>query len=331
MQQIIDAYSDAVLDEAAKRFGIDKAKLKRLHSFENFIYEFERDGAELILRLTHSSDMSADFMQGETEWVSHLASNGVSVACPVPSPSGNLVEVIDASGSGLSYFSSTVSPKVKGVHLLKPQDYTDEVITNWGRVLGRMHALAKDYEPSSERIRRPHWDEGEEERARKYLPRSQPRVMQRWHELVEHARTLDTGKDSYGLVHDDLYSMNFLVNDREITVIDFGDSRYDWFANDLAIPIFYVVREHWFVQPDNDFVRRFMRCILEGYLSENTLESRWLSEIGFFHKLRELLLYITLYAEGMKDLDPWSERFMQGRRESIEQSTPIIEADFSHL
>ncbi|MBD3285462.1 phosphotransferase, partial [candidate division WOR-3 bacterium] len=208
---------------------------------------------------------------------------------------------------------------------------TPEIVREWGQVLGRIHTLSGTFEPSSESRRRQHWFEDDDFNAEKYLPPDQTLVIERCRKMIERAHSLKTDAESFGLIHGDLHAYNFLVTDDGITVLDFEGSRYDWFVNDLAIPVFYAVRDPAINRNDNEFVNWFMRNLVEGYSRENTLDKDWFAEIGFFHKLREVMLYILLHAEGLEDLDPWSEAFMKGRRESIEQQIPIIEADFTRL
>jgi hypothetical protein len=52
-QQIIDRYSDAILQEAMRRHGIASDRLRPLDAFENFIYEFQRGPHAHILHIGH--------------------------------------------------------------------------------------------------------------------------------------------------------------------------------------------------------------------------------------------------------------------------------------
>jgi len=325
----INAFSDEVINQAIERFAVDGERIKKLHSFEHFMYEFEKDSKPLILRITHESHCTADHIKGEVEWIRHLASGGVRLPEPRPSRAGEVVEVLDSHDG--SCFSAVVFPKITGQHLACPSDYTSEIVRQWGQILGRIHTLSGTFEPSSESRRRQHWFEDDDFNAEKYLPPDQTLVIERCHEMIERAHTLETDTESYGLIHGDMHAYNFLVTDSGITVLDFEGSRYDWFVNDLAIPVFYAVRDPALKRSDDKFACWFMRNLVRGYSRENTLDKEWFAEIPFFHKLREVMLYILLHAEGLDDLDPWSQAYMKGRRESIEQATPVIDIDFAGL
>lgn len=155
-QHIIARYNDTILQEAIRRYGIAPKKIKLLDSFESFIYEFERASESYILRIGHSLHKSDALIHGEVDWINHLARGGVSVARAIPSPSGELVEVIDDAQGG--QFLVTAFVKAKGqqpwVAGWSPARYE-----NYGRLLGQMHALAVGYQPAVPAWRRPEWDE----------------------------------------------------------------------------------------------------------------------------------------------------------------------------
>jgi len=94
-KNIREAYTDCILTEAAKRYGITKDRVRLLDGFESFIYEYERDEQAYILRISHSLHRTSDLIHGEIEWMNHLADNGVPAARAVPSEYGNLVEPIE--------------------------------------------------------------------------------------------------------------------------------------------------------------------------------------------------------------------------------------------
>lgn len=82
--QIITRFNDTILHEAMQRYGIASHQIKPLEAFESFIYEFERDKADYILRIGHSFRKSAALIQAEVDWINYLARGGVSVARAVP-------------------------------------------------------------------------------------------------------------------------------------------------------------------------------------------------------------------------------------------------------
>lgn len=228
-------FSQEVLFEAARRFGLSSDSLKLLGDFENYVYEGKVGGVSHILRLTHSSHRSTNMVLGELEWINYLAENGVSVAKAFSSTSGKLAEEIRV---GEDYFVASLFQKAKGRLLDRsnPAEPTPEVITEWGRTIGKMHRATKHFEPSDERFKRPQWFEDDLMCFEKYLPKEDKHIVDMGYSLLEYAEKLPQSKDSYGLIHTDVHAGNFFVDDGKITVFDLDDSSYQWFASDIAIP-----------------------------------------------------------------------------------------------
>ncbi|WKZ38483.1 MAG: phosphotransferase [Anaerolineales bacterium] len=151
--KITARYNDKILQEAMLRYGITAGQIQAIDTFESFIYKFERNGAGYILRIGHSIRKSEAQIQGEVNWINHLARGGVSVAQAIPSLRGKLVEVMDDDLGG--QFLATAFVHAKGQ---RPWDagWTPARFENYGHLLGRMHALAVEYQPAPG-TRRPEW------------------------------------------------------------------------------------------------------------------------------------------------------------------------------
>ncbi len=63
------------------------------------------------------------------------------------------------------------------------------------------------------------------------------------------------------------------------------------------------------------------------------LEARWLQEMPWFLKLREIELYAVIHRDfpGDEIDDWWCARFMRDRKRKIEQDVPFIDFDFASL
>ncbi len=148
-------YNDDILAEATRRFGIDANGLTLLDGQHSLVYDCRRGEEDLILKISHTLHRSRENILGELEYVNYVAEGGVAAPRAVSSLRGNLVEVLEAQkGSFLAY----AYEKAPG-SLVDWRHWTPELFKEWGAVIGRMHALTKQYEPSSESIRRRHWHE----------------------------------------------------------------------------------------------------------------------------------------------------------------------------
>jgi Ser/Thr protein kinase RdoA (MazF antagonist) len=326
-QRIRDRYSDSILHEAMQRYGIASNQIRPLDAFESFIYEFDRDAGAFILRVGHSLRRSEALIQGEVDWINHLAAGGVSVARAIHSGAGQLVEAIDDDQGG--QFLVTAFVKALGQ---SPWDlWSPALYETYGRLLGGMHALATRYRPADPAWRRPEWDDPSMELVEPYLPPSEAVAKRKYQALRDHINTLPKENMSYGLIHQDAHGSNFLVDEAgTITLFDFDDCAYSWFANDIAIALFYTVMdaEDW-----PAFTQEFMTHFLVGYRQAHPLEAAWLKEMPRFLKLREIELYAVIHRDfDIHNIDHWwCARFMQDRKHKIEHDVPFIDFDFETL
>ena len=323
-EKIFAANTEFILKKAAARYGITPDRLKRLGSFESIVYEYERDGKACVMKLTHSIHRTPELIQGELEWVNHLADGGISVSRVVPSINGELVEKIDV---GETYFLVYTFEKAPG-RIAKIDTWNDDLIEKWGRTLGRMHVRTKSFEPSNNKFKRFQWHEDYAMDIERYVPASQPLVLEKCRALKQRLHDLPVDKNSYGLVHCDLHYGNFFVDNGNLTVFDFDDCQYHWFAFDIAIPLFYALRDSKIDPGDKVFADHFMEIFMAGYKEENTIDKSWLERIPLFLKVREMELYFLIISDMPENLDDWCHRFMKGRRERIEKEIPIIDIDF---
>lgn len=325
-QAIKDRYSPAILAEAQRRYAIAPDRIRPLDAFESFIYAFERDEQAYILRLGHSLRRSPELIAGEADWLAFLAAHGASVARPILSANGRLVESIaDAAGG---HFLATAFTRARG-RSPGAAGWTPALYERYGRVIGQLHALTQLYQPATPEIRRPAWDDESVDFVARYLPASEDAVHARYAAVMAHLRALPTPRDAYGLIHQDAHGGNFFVDDAgAITLFDFDDCADSWFVNDIALVVFYYVAG---AADPPALTRAFLPHFLSGYRQMNTLDPAWLAEIPYFLKLRE----IDLYAIINRDFDPahnedaWSARFMRGRKERIVGDVPVIDVDFA--
>lgn len=327
-KEIKDRFHDGILQEAMRRYRIGEGNIHLLDGFESFMYEFQQDGRDYILRLAHSRRRSVELIQGEVDWINYLAAGGAGVARAILSRQGNLVEAVDDGRGG--QFLATAFVKARGDHP-RGAVWTPEFYERYGRALGRIHALTRRYQPADPAWRRPDWDDPIMLQVETLLPPSEGLVVERYRELGAYLRALPKDPEGYGLIHQDFHAGNFFVDDEgRITAFDFDDCVYSWFIYDIAMVLFYSAL---FAEDGRAFTETFMPCFLQGYRRENALDPAWLAEMPHFLKLREIDLYAVIHRSF--DLESTEDRFvahyMPGRRERIEGEVPVIDYDFASL
>jgi len=327
-QRIKERYSQSILKEAMERYAIGDDQIRLLDGFESYMYEFRHDGAEYILRIGHSLRRSVDLILGEVDWINYLARGGASVSRAIESKDGNLVEQIDDNRGGR--FLATAFVRAGGDPPGADQ-WNSDLFVRHGQLIGRMHALSKGYQPPDPAWKRLEWDDQQMLFSELWLPQSEDLVLGKFRDVFSSLLALPRSGANYGLIHQDAHGGNFFVDSSgQITLFDFDDCAYSWYANDIAIVLFYAA----FGEEDPPtFTRNFMKHFLQGYIRENDFDPRWLVQFPQFLKLREIDLFAVIHRSfDVEDIqDRWVASFMKNRKEMILNDVPFIDLDFGEL
>jgi len=296
---ILDSLASSDYEGLQALFEIDPGSLVPMPGYEgcrNIVYFFKSRGADRVLRISCRDDRDRDSVQGELDFIAHLAGGGMSVALPLPSRNARLVEdlVIGEAAFPCVSFAKAAGERLpdRGYRYRQGAPI-EEYYRNFGAAIGRMHNLAKSYRPSSPEYGRPAWLDGIEAAMARYLPQEMGRVAVKFRELIDELRERDRGPDSYGLCHCDFNDGNFAIDysDGTITVFDFDDVAYNSFMYDIAdawrCGLGWAMREadagkrkermdHWFGR------------LMEGYAGQNSLQGIDLSKLPLFLKAVEM-------------------------------------------
>ena len=225
----------------------------------------------------------------------YLASNGATVATPVRSRQGRHVESI-TTNQGL--FHATAFNKTPGEQFRMDRHWHPEIHRNLGALMGHIHALKRDYRPSQGIARREAWHEDSVYHdPERYLPKGDAIAMREFDEVMEWAKSLPTTDDVFGLVHSDMNHSNFFVdNGNRLTLFDFDDMPYHWYAYDLSVSFFQLL---W----SDDFSRSialsqkdwYYGDLLEGYRGQYDLGEEWIRRIPGFVRFRRIEMYVWLH------------------------------------
>ena len=332
---VVELCDKQVLDRAVSLFGATKDALSLYESYEgcqNLVYDYEREGQPLILRISYRPDRPVDQIKAELHFVNYLADHGVGVARALPSQDGNLVESVLAAG-----ISFLVVCFVKGKGLRVPDNEyryragipIEEYFQSWGRLLGQMHALAKDYMPISESVKRPEWFQLHrfkdiiDDRVLERLPL----VRDRFEGLLAQIQALPKDRDSFGLIHGDFNDGNFTVDydNGDITVFDFDDACYFWFMYELACAWEGGVGRAMFSElaERKAFMSHYFDQVLEGYHRANTLSTKWLERLPLFLKLIEMEEFLH-YVQYIDQADEAMQGGLNYKIYCIENDIPYL-------
>ncbi|HNT74282.1 MAG TPA: phosphotransferase [Anaerolineae bacterium] len=333
--EIIQICDSQVLEIATARFGTRKDALKIFPEYEgaaNLVYEYEIDKKPLILRISFTPERTFEQIQAELHFVNYLAENGVNVSKPVPSQNGNWVETIQAAG--IPFHIVTF---VKGQGMRVPDNgyryRTDapieEYFRNWGRTLGQMHALTKNYHPASDVIQRPEWFDLHHSRLAlaTQLPDRLHHVQNQIQSLLGELQSLPRDKDSFGLIHGDFNDGNFTVDytNGDITVFDFDDACYFWFMYEIASAWEGGIGRTMFrgLGQRQSFMAHYMEQVMEGYHQENSLPDSWLERLSLFIQLIQVEEFLH-YAQYLDEPDEELQSELNYKIKCIENGIPYM-------
>ena len=252
---------------------------------QNQVYLFNKDGKDYIIKFEPPCDVYNNQV-AETralmDFSYYLAENNISVAKPLKAINGELV-ILDKD------YIITAFEKLNGeTWAFDPRN--DKLSFNWGKVMGGMHRVLKDYKPPNKYDAQKdifecyHWGSFFD-RLKIY-----PEVYKISQELMSEIMLLPREKDSFGIIHADMHQGNIFIDGDKVSVFDFGDSMYGWFALDIAVSLCHAL---WWGRKDdegNDYTSLIIENFIKGYLSANKLSAFWLSKIILFMKYRHLCM-----------------------------------------
>jgi Ser/Thr protein kinase RdoA (MazF antagonist) len=334
-EEITKICTSEVLGIAAELFGTRKDALRVFPGYEgaaNLVYEYEQGGRLLILRISYNPERTLEQIQAELHFINYLSENGVRVSKPMLSKKENLVETVQAAGIPFHVVSFA---KGKGMRVpdneyrYRTDAPIEEYFHNWGYVLGQMHALTKNYQPYSEKVKRPEWFDLQKTRFElvTQLPGQYHLIRYRIQSLLEELKSLPRDQDSFGLLHGDFNDGNFTVDysNGDITVFDFDDSCYFWFVYEIASAWEGGIGRVMFRSLNEriSFMEHYMDQVMEGYNRKNFLSSAWLARLPLFIKLIQAEEFLH-YAQYIDDADDELQSELNYKITCIENEIPYM-------
>jgi Ser/Thr protein kinase RdoA (MazF antagonist) len=311
-------YDDEARAAIFSRLNVPFAEARDLEGFENFVYAYQ----DRIIRITHDSHRTREQLLGELEFLAHLKANGANVASPL------LLEG-DAQLTTIGRFHICVFEMAAG----NPAEgeFEPELIREWGRSIGAFHRLSRTFDPGH---KRQNWRDDDNHRFAERIPRDQEKVHKAGEEVMRALAGLSESAETYGLIHSDAHPGNFVHQEGRLTFFDFDDCLYTWFGYDVATILFTAALRPWVSDDEPARVKavsEFLPVFLDGYCQESPVEHLMLDQMQLFLKLREFSLYAVIYAHmDPKTAGDWYiNKFMDKRKQRLEDRAPFLDMDFS--
>ncbi|WP_413299356.1 phosphotransferase [Bacillus sp. 1P10SD] len=312
------------IHQIAARYGLAPEELIPITSgFQNSVYSFSKDGRGCILRLSNREKKSFSDLENEIKFIAALAKEEVSVSTPIHSINNLLIELVNDL-----FIVAFEKADGVAVDVTDTKVWTTELFYNWGKQIGRMHKVSNQLQ-----LERPKWTK-EDPDVLKILPKIHSELIkERYIKLLDELQKFDPNPHLYGLIHNDLHQGNFFVKDRRITIFDFDDCAYHWFAYDLAVSFYHA---YWqassFTPEQTDFSHDFWVHLLKGYSEEHTLNKDMLEQIPILLKIREIFLYVLFLEKwDQHNLADWQAYTLEDLKHRIEEQIPYSNVNFKEL
>lgn len=306
--------------EAAKRYDLNAGTLQPLtEGYQNVMYSFETPKGSRILRITPESKRSYEERVAEINWLHYLDQLGLSVSNSIPSIENRLIETVYMDGEKY-YLTAFIKAEGCPVNVGDRSEWNISFFQKWGRVMGKMHHVTKSFQPNGPK--RMSWHETNRDMYHfKKLPVG---IADKYEKLLKRVDTFQRDQDTFGLIHFDFHQGNFLTKDNTITLFDFDDCAYYWFAHDIAVSYYHAYWQGTSWYPEwKTFGKDFMISFLDGYQHENSLPKEILQQIPTFLKMREIFLYqLFLEKWNMNELEEWQSETLQNLKYQIEDEIP---------
>ena len=317
---------EPVLPEMLKRF--DMLHADDLGGFESHVFAT----TDKVLKLTHTLRRTPAYIEAEVAFTQHLAECGVPVPRPLPSASGAWVELLDdpAGGQWLAY----AQQRLPGTEITS-ENLTPDVMAQWGRLTGQLHAHARTYRPSGPTRRRDwHRDPLFELAA---VPAHLAEARQRASALIGRIRTWPQDARTYGLIHADLHEENLQWDGSRLSAIDFDDCEYNHYLYDLAVITHTLHNMGPEGEAPSAFVERFLGVFLPAYRQESPLPEHWASQMDDLLRLRDVVMLCVvceLWSVGTPD-ETFEEdahrQIFERYAQRVSRGTPIVQVDWAGL
>lgn len=330
----MSADNELILKQAKLLYDVKPDREITMGGTNNRIYEVTQGLTAYILRASEYSPVKKSHTEFELNWMVYLSEHLKGIVRPQKSRANHLYEVIDVAGKKYILFLMEKAPG-KIVDVACPDQFNESLFFNLGALMGDMHRLTMDYEGN---VRKPEFEWTGAANAWRYenpiLDESVRQYQKKYHDEL---CTLPMCKDSYGIIHWDIHTDNFFVDNGKIKIFDFDACQFNWYAADMASAIFFMVLKgagpltHKSEKERTDFAEAYMISYLKGYLQTNRTSAYWIRKIDLFIKYQmcdEYLAAQSFWPEELKDQRDW---YLNWHKERITNGLPYVFVNYDKI
>jgi len=289
--------------EALKKWEYDMDTLDQMLSqfriSSNAIYPFTQGGKVCFLRLAPIEEKMEKNVAGEMEFIDFLVHRGYPALEPLKAKTGDVFLKISTQWG--EYFA-TAFRRVCGIPI-EDTDFSSEIVFEYGKALGKLHALSTEYIPKHKKWTHVDVLEWIELTLREYHAKDD--IIAALSVLKKELNKLSVCKDNYGLIHYDFEVDNVFFDKKNGTcaVIDFDDGMYHWYILDIE-QVFESLED----ELSDEALETAKNLFVDGYRNEHSYTEEMEAVRPLMRRFIDLYGYARLIrcvAEKFSDEPEW--------------------------
>lgn len=300
----------------------------------NQIYEVKKGQTAYILRVSTYSAEKEKHIEFELKWMAYLSDNLSGIVRPHKSNHNAFYEVISDTEKAYIICLLEKAPG-KLVDINDPNEFNEELFFNLGALMGKMHRLTIDYGGN---IRRPEFEWTGIVNAWRYenliLDESVRLCQKKYYDEIT---SLPIDRDNYGIIHWDIHTDNFFVDNGKIKLFDFEACQFNWYTADMASAIFFMVQKgvgpltYKSEKERTEFAESYLISYLKGYLQTNRVSEYWIRKIDLFIKYQMADEYIFAQNFWPNKLAHERDFYLNWHKERITNDLPYAFIDYDKV
>jgi len=255
------------------------------------IYPYKNNGETFFLRFAPYDEKLESEIYEEIKFIQFLHKKGLDVLEPILSKSGKYL--LNKSTPWGNYlvcaFKRVAGDRLDGFGS-DGIEYSDELITGYGKALGKLHKYSSQYEKVTKKTCFEMFNKMEYYINNKINSKKEI-LSKEIVEIKDYFKIIPQNSSNFGLIHGDFELDNVFITKetKKYSVIDFGSSMYHWYAMDIEITLNSLKEEI----PQNDF-EKMKALFINGYKEEYPLNENELTLFPIFRRFENMRKYIGL-------------------------------------
>ncbi|WP_395345021.1 phosphotransferase enzyme family protein [Ningiella sp. W23] len=279
-------------EKTARAFGFEDAEITLIKFRENAVFELRCQTKTFALRVHRPEYRSLQELKSEVELTSYLRDGG-----------GINTPKFLTNSDGTHFYTSSIKGHyelhcdiLEWIDGSSPNEQSIvKSFAQVGSLSARIHKTLATWTPSKNFLR-PHLDEttlfgrysvwGNYQQLTSIANSKMAKFEYAAKKVERSLSKACRDHEQWGLIHGDLMPENILINNNEISVIDFDDAGYSWYANELAIAIAFHLEQPYFNSLKFEWIKGYeeVKPNIDLSLLDDLIMARLLLALGWLAK-----------------------------------------------